>query len=518
MPRETPAVWRCCSNPNPQARRRQPSRPQPQRSPVLLPARRAFPGTPELRFVVLPGILLAPQTLQSTVTGEHRQIRLAWPGIPGAAGLELWRLKGEGAPYRRLEGVSTESVYVDRDVRYGTLYSYRIGPAGIGPLSTPASGHTSAFPTLKLEAAAALSTAPVQGITLGWSYAWVAAGGEGIRIYDVHDPANPQEVADVSEPRRLVRAASYDFLDARAVATAGERLFVADRLRGLMVLDLRIPEQPVLLGSLDLEQASDVAVENPATPRLLGSYDTTDARGIADRGRHAYLADSEGGLWILDLGDPRRPVQFETESVQDAGPIAVLDNHALLAHAGGLLVVRVLLTGNSFEVGCVAVGGKAFALSLSGGLTFVTGHEAGVTAAELSDLSALDAGQPQLGGVACPARIIGIPIEPRVHGHYFLVDFWEREKHPLDQAVLNRQADVSERSPASGASSKIAAKLAILDDCSKMVAVAELSEGMPMTVRRGYGARASRSPVRGCRPWSRSEISESQRPSISTPG
>lgn len=171
MPRETPAVWRCCSNPNPQARRRQPSRPQPQRSPVLLPARRAFPGTPELRFVVLPGILLAPQTLQPTVTGEYRQIRLAWPGIPGAAGLELWRLKGEGAPYRRLEGVSTESVYVDRDVRYGTLYSYRIGPAGIGPLSTPASGHTSAFPTLKLEAAAALSTAPVQGITLGWSYA-----------------------------------------------------------------------------------------------------------------------------------------------------------------------------------------------------------------------------------------------------------------------------------------------------------------------------------------------------------
>ncbi len=437
---------------------------------------------PELSSADVPGIPLAPQTLQPTVTGEYQQIRLAWRQIPGASAYEIWRKDGEGGAFR-LQSDSTESVYVDRDVRYGTTYHYRIRPDGVGSLSAPGSGRTAALPVRKAELAATIPLATARGIALGWSYAWVAAGGDGLRIYDIHDPASPQLVAtlathdaravaiqadrvyiadgehglqiadaseplrpallgsrtteeacdvvvrgnyayvadgarglrviDVSDPRRPERVASYDCPDARAVAAAGQRVLVADRRAGLFILDVSLPEKPVLLGSLATEQAQDLAVEgdlafvadgpkglkiidveNPAAPRLLGSYDTTDARGIAVRGHYAFLADGQGGLRILDVSDPRRPVQFEMEEVRGAAAVAVQEDHVFLAHQAGLSVLRVLLTGSSFEIGSVDVGGKAFALSVSGDLAFVAGHEAGVAVVDISDTAALDGRKP----------------------------------------------------------------------------------------------------------------------------
>ncbi len=438
---------------------------------------------PELSSAALPGIPLSAQTLQPTVTGEYQQLRLAWRAIPGAAAYEIWRKDGEDGTFRLLPGVSSESERVDRDVRYGTTYHYRIRPEGVGSLSAPGSGRTAALPVRKVELAAAIPEAGARGVALSWSYAWVAAGGDGLRIYDIHDPASPRLVAtlathdaravaihgdrayiadgrhglqiadatdplhpallggriteeacdvavqgnyayvadgakgvrviDVSDPRRPERVASFDCQDARAVAADGARVFVADRRAGLIVLDVSLPEQPVLLGSLATEDARDLSLAgnlafvadgekglkivdlaDPARPRLVGTYDTTEARAVAVAGRHAYLADGAGGLRVIDVSDPPRPVQFAVEPFPAAGAVSVSEDHVFLAHREGLSVVRVLLKGDSFEVGSLDVGGKAFGLCLSGDLAFVAGHEAGVTVADVRDPASLGRQKP----------------------------------------------------------------------------------------------------------------------------
>jgi hypothetical protein len=342
---------------------------------------------PELSSGVLPGIPLAPGTLEPTVTGEYEQIRLAWREIPGSAAYEVWRKDGNEESFRRID-ISAESVYLDRGVHYGTIYSYRIRPEGVGCLSAPVSGRTEALPARKVEVAAAIPEARAQGIAVGWSYAWIAAGADGVKIYDIHEPGKPVEVSVIQSH------------DARAVALQGDLVYIADGKRGLKIADVSEPLQPVLLGTRTTEEACDVIVlgkyayladgakglrvidvSEPRRPVRVYSYNCPDARAVAAAGERVFVADRQLGLLILDVSLPEKPILMGSLPAEDARDLAVAANLAFVADGGkGLKIVdvadparpRVLGTYDTTEARAVAIAGRyAYLADGTGGLRII---------------------------------------------------------------------------------------------------------------------------------------------------
>jgi hypothetical protein len=115
---------------------------------------------------------------------------------------------------------------------------------------------------------------------------------------------------------------------ARAVALAGDRLYLVGELSGLQVIDVSAPAAPVVLGSLDTPgRASDVIVNgplayiadyheglqvvevsNPAAPRIVGNLETPwYLYRLAQEGPFVYGGDLFAGLVILDLREPLAP-------------------------------------------------------------------------------------------------------------------------------------------------------------------------------------------------------------------
>jgi len=106
---------------------------------------------------------------------------------------------------------------------------------------------------------------------------YFSAGIEGIFIFDVSDPRTPV---------RLGNFKSNSFLSDTHVAVAGDKLYVAGS-SDFQVLDVSDPMAPVALSS-----SLDVG-SNPLA--------------LVVQGPRAYVADSFGGLRILDVTTPASP-------------------------------------------------------------------------------------------------------------------------------------------------------------------------------------------------------------------
>jgi hypothetical protein len=79
-------------------------------------------------------------------------------------------------------------------------------------------------------------------VAVSGNYAYVVAGGSGLQVIDVSNPAHPQRVG------------GYDTIGAATgVAVSGNYAYVADGFAGLQVID----------------------VSNPANPQRVGGYDTS---------------------------------------------------------------------------------------------------------------------------------------------------------------------------------------------------------------------------------------------------
>ena len=112
-----------------------------------------------------------------------------------------------------------------------------------------------------------IEVSDVRDVAITGNYAFLAAGGNGLGIVDISNPAIRSEV---------------DFWDtdifgyADSVTVAGQYAFITDE-QGLRVFD----------------------VIDPTQPEQVGSYDTPgDANEVIVSDGYIYLADGEGGLLI----------------------------------------------------------------------------------------------------------------------------------------------------------------------------------------------------------------------------
>ncbi len=140
--------------------------------------------------------------------------------------------------------------------------------------------------------------------------AFVAAGGQGLRVVDVAEASFPREAgALISTPRP------------QTVALAGAHAFVADAITGLQIFD----------------------VADPARPRKVGAYSVPGARELALIGSHAYVKTTlDGSVRVVDVANPARP--------REVGAINLRGGQRhMVAHGGHLIVESVLVTAEDAE-------------------------------------------------------------------------------------------------------------------------------------------------------------------------
>lgn len=187
-------------------------------------------------------------------------------------------------------------------------------------------------------------------VQIAGDYAFVPDYSTGLLIFDLRDPDDIAWVATHDTPGSAVD-----------VALAADVAYVADHsVGGIQVVDVSRPRQPRRLGSLDtpaaavaIEVAADLLcvgfingglttydVSNPGAPRRLGSIAAGSIRDIALDGSLAFLADNTDGLDVVDLSDPTAPCLLASRPAAGRpSGIAYSGSHVFLANGLGRVQV-----------------------------------------------------------------------------------------------------------------------------------------------------------------------------------
>ncbi len=209
----------------------------------------------------------------------------------------------------------------------------------------------------------------------------VIAGGEaGLKLVDISDPFNPQEVERISIPgeaRDVVTKRRMAFVaagrggvrvidlrtsvevghiampgEAQAIAIRDSRVFVAAGDYGLRIIDISDPTAPVEVASCFLPGASalDVAV---------------------DRTR-VFVAGGQGGLRVVDISQPSNPVELDGDLSIEALSVELSGKHLLVAVADDGLHLHERNSGRLVpSAGQMETRGRATGVVAASGFAFV---------------------------------------------------------------------------------------------------------------------------------------------------
>ncbi|HEU4325884.1 MAG TPA: hypothetical protein VFS21_22280 [Roseiflexaceae bacterium] len=245
-----------------------------------------------------------------------------------------------------------------------------------------ASGLTYAAPLLWLataEGIQALDVSDPRSITTRTTFATTNAatlvrinGGRAFITTTAPSKSSQGEllIVDISDLDNLRLLGRYEAAspEVTGVEVAGDRAYLINSFTGMDVLDIGDPAAPRLLGSYQTDQARGIALEgelvylatgrgleivdvaDPAAPRLLGSSPTPfSAIDVQLEGERLYLSyanigsSDSGGMEVLDVGDPRRPALLAQALLPAANTGAVQVSDGLIALPSsrhGLLLLR----------------------------------------------------------------------------------------------------------------------------------------------------------------------------------
>ncbi len=233
-------------------------------------------------------------------------------------------------------------------------------------------------------------------IAVAGSRAYLANLNSGFYVLDVGDPRAPRILGHVDTPH-----------SASAVDVAGPYAYVADGATGLLVIDVSDPGDPRIVGTVDtpgyawdvvvsgtLAYLSDqyrllvIDVANPAAPWIRGGVDLAQfGVQIALSGHHVFAAVRTAGFQVIDVGDPSAPAVVAGGPPTPVEGIAVHGAHAYLACQGNGLVVLDISDPVHPQVVGVAdePGATAGRVAVDGPLAWVADGSRSVRTVDVSD-------------------------------------------------------------------------------------------------------------------------------------
>jgi len=167
-----------------------------------------------------------------------------------------------------------------------------------------------------------IASGPIMDLTIEENLLYVAAGSNGIYIYDISNSQNPQKISSII---------SNDW--AYSISILDDFLYSSDGDAGFYILD----------------------ISNPTAPKEISSF---DSKGITKDAfidnNYAYLACGKKGLYILDISDPSNPKEISHfNSDGDAKDIFIDNNYAYLAcNNVGFYILDISDPSNLKEIFC----------------------------------------------------------------------------------------------------------------------------------------------------------------------
>jgi len=232
--------------------------------------------------------------------------------VAGNRGLALIDLSalttgGTGSYLFRLQGVNARDVLIGEDQNYIFVNTHRgEGTGSTGFEVVQLSGNT-----MKKVATREEEGILYEKMCLRGSYLYVAAHGNGLRIFDIADPENPGIAGKLEE----------GFVDAFAVAVEGDTAYVADGAGGLKVVD----------------------VSNPASPSIIAGECLETARGTSEdvvaRDGRVYVAAGGAGLAVYTPDDLSSRALQEVDGCAES--LAWIGDHLAVGTIKGVVIYEI---------------------------------------------------------------------------------------------------------------------------------------------------------------------------------
>jgi hypothetical protein len=197
-------------------------------------------------------------------------------------------------------------------------------------------------------------------------------------------------------------------MDAHAIAIAGQHACVADRSRGLHVVDISDPTRPRRVGRYSKSNMAAVAASGNLAwngDELIDISDPTNPRRVSGGlpgiamvmdGQLAYLAEPLsvnepiGGLKIVDLGHLANPQRVGGgEAILSSSDLKIVGKHAYLAsYSQGLQVVDLAIPARPVRVGHIDTPGVAYGVAVAGAHAYVADGPAGLQVVDVANPAA----------------------------------------------------------------------------------------------------------------------------------
>ncbi|MCP4345483.1 MAG: DUF1416 domain-containing protein [Desulfobacterales bacterium] len=197
---------------------------------------------------------------------------------------------------------------------------------------------------------------------------------------------------DIGNKNKIIGSWTGDVVSPQNVTVIGDTAYVADGDGGLQVIDVGNPARPVKIGGADTPgYASDVAV----------------------RGNTAYVADGEGGLQVIDVSNPATPVKTGIAGTPSyARSVAVVGDTAYVACGNyyewyGLQVIDVSNPASPLMIGAVETLGYAYDIAVIGDTAYVADRK-GLQVIDVSNpANPVKIGTHHIGGAPQGVAVIG---------------------------------------------------------------------------------------------------------------
>jgi hypothetical protein len=204
-----------------------------------------------------------------------------------------------------------------------------------------------------------LARVPISGwvadLDLLSTYVYVAASEQGLRVVNT---VTSTEIAHIILPNPR-RTSSPGW--AMGVRVSGTHAYIAAGQGGLVIVDIRNPSTPKIVGRLEFESWWAVAVDvngttayiatdgagtkivdvsNPAAPTLQSTERTVlRPRGLSVNVNRLYVAAADKGLRIVDVSNPKSPAELGHLDLNPAFNVMVSGNTAYVALGQGKITL-----------------------------------------------------------------------------------------------------------------------------------------------------------------------------------
>jgi len=159
-----------------------------------------------------------------------------------------------------------------------------------------------------------------QTVAVNGNLAFVARG-HVMAVVDVSNRLKPRMVSEIALPSALYHI----------FATPG-LVYAAAGFGGLQIVDIADPAHPTIVGKYVL----------PGTSQVVRDVCVSGKYAYAARASGESLLGTQGGMHIVDISDPAKPVEVGAfEAGASTGNITVVGDSAYLATSAGLIIVDV---------------------------------------------------------------------------------------------------------------------------------------------------------------------------------